>query len=285
MMPGQTGLELCQNIRAAPGGGDVYLVLLTSSGANDQILAGMQAGADDYLVKPLDPDGLELRLVAAARVTSMHRELADQRAAMERLNEELSAQARHDPLTGLSNRRVLDGDLEVLEARVARYGHTYCMALLDVDHFKAYNDNNGHLAGDDVLRAVGLQLSDQVRTGDSVYRYGGEEFLCIFPEQTLAAGILATQRIRAGVQLLDISHRTSDAGVVTLSAGVATLDPIRARPAREVLKEADDALYIAKQNGRNRVESIHGAAERLVRPSETGKPNQDPSVGLEGASA
>jgi diguanylate cyclase (GGDEF)-like protein/PAS domain S-box-containing protein len=181
------------------------------------------------------------------------------RAELESLNIELASLARHDPLTGLSNRRVLEEDLETLEAVVGRYGRRYCMALLDIDHFKAYNDAYGHQAGDEVLRAVGTQLKHQSRTGDSVYRYGGEEFLCIFPEQTVASGLLATQRMRAAVHSLNIAHRLTGAGVVTVSAGLATLDPDRPRSVRDVLKEADDALYLAKSLGRNRVETIQGA--------------------------
>jgi two-component system, cell cycle response regulator len=256
MMPGQTGVQLCQNIRAHPSGSNVYLILLTSQGAHDQILEGMEAGADDYLVKPLNPDDLEIRLVAAGRVTALHGKLADQRGQLERLNTELISLARHDSLTGLRNRRVLEEDLETLGALVGRYGHRYCMTLLDVDHFKAYNDAYGHLAGDEVLRAVGSTLRDQIRTGDAVYRYGGEEFLCIVPEQRLPAGMQAAERMRAGVQSLNIAHPLNRTGVVTLSAGVATLDPDCVRAVREVLQEADEALYLAKEHGRNRVESI-----------------------------
>jgi diguanylate cyclase (GGDEF)-like protein len=256
MMPGQSGVELCRRIRADPHGANIYVILLTSRGANDQILAGMHAGADDYLIKPLDLDELERRLVAATRVTSRHGRLADQRAQLESRNHELAALARHDALTGLRNRRVLDEDLEMLEARVARYGHSYCMALLDIDHFKTYNDTYGHQAGDDVLRAVGAQLEREARAGDALYRYGGEEFLCILPEQSLAFGVRAAERMRAAVQHLKIPHRYNGTGVVTLSGGVATLNFDDARPCHEVLKEADDALYRAKEHGRNRIEGI-----------------------------
>jgi diguanylate cyclase (GGDEF)-like protein len=274
MMPGQTGLQLCQNIRADPHGGYTYVILLTSQGAHDQILQGMNAGADDYLIKPLDPDELQARLIAATRVTSLHHQLADQRTQLQALNHELATLARRDPLTGLSNRRVLQEDLELLEARVARYGHRYCMTLLDIDHFKAYNDTHGHQAGDDVLQAVSAQLQHQARAGDALYRYGGEEFLCILPEQTLATGIHATQRMRASVQLLSIPHHTNSTGVITLSAGVATLDPDHPRPAHEVLKEADDALYQAKQHGRNRVENIAPTTH-----PQTAKRHFEPSIG------
>jgi diguanylate cyclase (GGDEF)-like protein len=228
--------------------------MLTGRSAPDQILEGMDAGADDYLVKPLDPDDLHVRLIAAARVTGLHHQLAQQKAELVELNHELTALARRDPLTGLYNRRALQEDLEMLEARVARYGHRYFMALFDVDHFKAYNDTYGHQAGDEVLRVVANELRQQARGGDSLYRYGGEEFLCIFPEQSLASGTVAVERMREGLERLALPHAGSSRGVVTVSAGTAVLDPKHIRLAGEVLAEADEALYRAKDLGRNRVE-------------------------------
>jgi len=215
----------------------------------------MTAGADDYLVKPLDPDDLQARLVAATRVTSLHQQLVEHRSELEGLNRELTAIARRDPLTQLGNRRALDEDLQLLEARVARYGHRYCMALLDVDQFKSFNDTYGHQAGDEILQTVAAQFKAQARGGDAVYRYGGEEFLCIFPEQTLTTGTLAVQRMRLGVEGLAIPHRGDPHGVLTVSAGMAVLDPLNPRSVRQVLEDADQALYRAKQLGRNRIES------------------------------
>jgi diguanylate cyclase (GGDEF)-like protein len=253
-MPGLTGLELCRTIRAQVADGYTYFIMVTSHGNLDEILEGMSAGADDYLVKPLDSEDLQARLVGAARVTSLHRKLAEQQTELEKLNDELTAMARRDPLTGLGNRRALDEDLELLEARVTRYGHRYCMALLDVDHFKSYNDTYGHQAGDQILQTVAAQLEAQARGGDALYRYGGEEFLCIFPEQSLSNGFMAVERMRIGLQRLAIPHTDNPLGVLTISAGLAMLDPGHARAASEVLKEADEVLYRAKQLGRNRVE-------------------------------
>jgi two-component system cell cycle response regulator len=251
LMPGMTGLQLCAAIRAHALANYTYFIMVTSKGDLDEVVAGMQAGADDYLVKPLDIDDFQARLIAAARVTSLHRQLAYQQGELEELNGELTAIARRDPLTGLGNRRALDEDLDSLEARVSRYGHRYCMALVDVDHFKSYNDTNGHQAGDHILVAVTAELLAQARGGDALYRYGGDEFLCIFPEQSLANGSLAVERMRGGVEGLAIPHAGNTIGIVTLSVGLAMLDPDRARPASDVLKEADKALYRAKQLGRN----------------------------------
>jgi two-component system, cell cycle response regulator len=260
VMPGLTGLQLCRNIRAHQNGNYTYFIMITSQSGRDQLLEGMTAGADDYLVKPFDPDDLQARLIAAGRVTALHHQLAHQRSELERLNDELTTIARRDPLTGLANRRALQEDLELLEARVHRYGHCYCMALLDVDHFKAYNDTYGHQAGDRILQTVAAVVTEQSRKGDALYRYGGEEFLCIFPEQSLASGTVAAERIRVGVERLAIPHVDSPRGVLTISAGVATLDTFSTRSASELLKEADEALYRAKQLGRNRVEQLTAQA-------------------------
>ncbi|MDP9296144.1 MAG: GGDEF domain-containing protein, partial [Actinomycetota bacterium] len=175
-------------------------------------------------------------------------------AAMSDAADELAAIARRDPLTGLGNRRALEEGLVLLEARVARYGQRYCMAMLDVDRFKSYNDTYGHQAGDKVLQAVAARLKDEARGGDALYRYGGEEFLCIFPEQSLVTAAVAVERMRVGLERLAIPHAVNARGVLTISAGLAMLDPDHTRPANEVLKEADEVLYRAKQLGRNRVE-------------------------------
>ena len=253
IMPGLSGLQLCRNVRVHAGS-YTYFIMVTSEAGKEKILEGMTAGADDYVVKPLDPEDLQARLIGAARVTSLHHQLAHQRTELEGLNSELTAIARRDPLTGLGNRRALQEDLDLLEARVTRYAHRYCLAVLDVDHFKSYNDTYGHQAGDQVLQDVTAKLRDEVRTGDALYRYGGEEFLCIFPEQSLVTGTEAVQRMRIGLEELAIAHAGNPAGVLTISGGLAVLDPNHIRPVSEVLKEADEALYRAKQLGRNRVE-------------------------------
>ncbi len=253
VMPGLSGVELCRKIRENAAGCFTYCILVTSLGARPRILQGMLAGADDYLVKPLHADDLQLRLIAATRVTSLHSQLDRQRDELETMNAELTGMSLQDPLTGLGNRRALNQELDRLQVQVHRYGTGYSMALFDLDHFKAYNDTYGHPAGDVVLQTTAAQLREQARGGDTLYRYGGEEFLCIFPEQSLAGGVLAAQRMGAALEALAIPHVGNASGPVTMSAGVAELDPRCPRAADEVLKEADAALYDAKELGRNRV--------------------------------
>ena len=247
MMPGLDGLELCRRVRAHSAATYTYVILATSLGGREDVLDGMEAGADDYLTKPLDPFDLETRLVAARRDTALHAQLAEYRAELNRL-------ASTDPQTGLSNRRSLEADLATLDARSRRYRRAYCVVMCDLDHFKAYNDRLGHPEGDEALRAVGAILGEQVREGDSAYRYGGEEFLLLLPEQTLESGALAAERVRRAVEGLGIAHpAASPDAVVTISVGVAAFAPGDETSGAAVVAAADAALYRAKKSGRNRV--------------------------------
>jgi diguanylate cyclase (GGDEF)-like protein len=236
-MPGMDGTALVRAIRA---GGDTrytYVLVLTGAADEEAARATMQAGADDLLAKPLESAHLEHKLIAAERVTAMHRRMHDD--------------ARHDVMTGLGNRLRLGEDLEVLCGRVTRYGHVYCIALFDIDNFKGYNDGAGHSGGDDVLRIVAETLQREIRSGDAVYRYGGEEFLVLLPEQSIESAVLAAERLRVAVEQLRLPHPAG--GVVTVSAGVAGLDDPACDPT-QVFELADQALYRAKAGGRNRVE-------------------------------
>lgn len=249
MMPGLDGLELCRRVRAHAAASYTYVILATSLGEREDVLEGMETGADDYLIKPLDPFDLETRLVAARRVTALHAELAEHRAELDRL-------ASTDPLTGLRNRRSLEEDLATLHVRSRRYRRAYCIVMCDVDHFKDYNDRFGHPAGDEVLRAVGAALRAEIREGDDAYRYGGEEFLLLLPEQTLESGTVVGERARQAVEKLRMPERVAfpDA-VVSISVGVAALTPSHERSETAVLEAADEALYRAKKSGRNQVAS------------------------------
>jgi two-component system cell cycle response regulator len=254
MMPRLDGLALCRSIRGANSDWYTFFIFLTALGDKEHLLEGMQAGADDYLAKPLDREQLHVRLIAASRVNSLHRRLNEQKAELEKLNWELSATARRDPLTRLGNRLRLREDLEAMSARAERYGHGYCVMLCDIDCFKSYNDAYGHLAGDEVLEKTAGVISENLRTGDTAYRYGGEEFLIILPEQTLESGSVAAERLRRSVEELALPHEAKmPPERITISLGLAVLRPGEKKSAEELIKEADTALYRAKGSGRNRV--------------------------------
>ncbi len=259
MMPGVDGLELCRLVRSDERDSYTYFIILTALGDRDHLLAGLAAGADDYLSKPLDRDELRVRLVSACRVTELHRRLAAQNEQLGRLNSRLFEESREDALTHLGNRLRLEEDLDVLEARSRRYGHSYAVALCDVDSFKAYNDHYGHLAGDEVLTKVAEAITRHRRSGDTAYRYGGEEFLIVLPEQTLQAATSTADNLRKTVERLGIPHEANvPPGTVTISAGVAALSTRNSKSAEELMEQADAALYRAKKAGRNRVAS-HGS--------------------------
>ncbi len=262
MMPEVDGLELCNRIRDEEREGYTYFIFLTALSDKEHLLMGFEAGADDYLSKPLDRDELQVRLISARRLTSLHRQLARQRAELEMLNAQLADQARTDPLTGLGNRLRMREDLEVLRARTERYGQTYCAILLDIDFFKFYNDTWGHPAGDEVLRRVAGAIESHCRSGDTAYRYGGEEFLIILPEQSLETGAAIAERLRRTVEDLEIPRGVKDPpGILTISLGVSVLEPGAYKPPEALLEEADEALYRAKENGRNRVSAYSGDKE------------------------
>ena len=254
MMPRLDGPELCRRVRSDQDARYTYIVLLTTLSAGDDLLVGIEAGADDYLIKPLDPLQLKARLTAAERVTKVHAQLAASSSELERINAELAHTARTDALTGVGNRRRFDEDIARLDARARRQGQPYGLALYDIDYFKGYNDWYGHPAGHQFLRAVAGAIIDTSRDGDEVYRYGGEEFVVVFPDEDLAASALAANRVRQAIEGLGIAHQASPIpGVLTASVGVSAFDPQRHGSHQDVVMEADRALYCAKDAGRNRI--------------------------------
>jgi two-component system, cell cycle response regulator len=249
------GEELCRKVRQSSARSYSYFILLTSLEDAGHVVRGMEAGADDYLKKPFDLDDLTATLIAATRVTKLHERLHAQQAKLEVLNRRLFTESRHDPLTGLGNRLALHEEIALLNARASRYGHTYCIALYDVDYFKSFNDTAGHLAGDRVLREVAAELAAKCRGGDAVYRFGGEEFLSVLPEQTLELAGLAAERMRVAIQALAIPHLGRGPGTfVTVSAGVAQLEESDGGEIDAITRRADAGLYLSKERGRNRVE-------------------------------
>ena len=252
MMPGMDGDELCRRVRSDPEAPYAYFIIHTSLDDRRHVVAGLEAGADDYLTKPFGDEELATRLIVAERVTALYRTLATQQAELKRLNAVLLEDSRRDGLTGLSNRRSQDEDLEKLAGRAERYGQLFTVALFDVDNFKAYNDSAGHRAGDEVLRAVAAELTRQIRGGDAIYRYGGEELLVVFPGQTAETGQMGAERMRAAIESLGIAHPGLEAdAVVTVSAGVACFEAGDQTDVGKLLERADGALYDAKAAGRN----------------------------------
>lgn len=269
-MPELDGLALCGRVRArassgltASGddrgtdGGYCYVVILTGHDSAEEAYAGICAGADDYLIKPLNGHELRLRLISAQRVTDMHRRLTRQHQELNAIGEAQHALARRDVLTMLPNRLALQEHLDRLDANARRYGRGFSLAVLDIDHFKSVNDIAGHAAGDEVLRRLAATLLAGVRETDGLYRYGGEEFVHVVETSSATAAHAAVERLRTAVGRLALPHDGRPGEAVTLSAGVATNPDGAGVPSQVLLEQADAALYLAKQSGRDQTRS-HG---------------------------
>jgi two-component system, cell cycle response regulator len=249
-MPQLDGLGLVRAIRQGRWPGYIYTMLFTGRDSRAHVVAGLEAGADDYLTKPVDPAELLARLKTARRVISLEQNL---RAAQQ----EASRLSITDALTGVYNRRYLMEQLPKELERSRRYGRPLALLLADLDHFKQLNDRNGHQAGDAVLEAFAALLKAELRHDlDWVARYGGEEFVIVLPETAAAGALQVAEKLRIATQA---QHFMTRAGVVraTTSLGIAACQGIHG-PATpdDLLALADAGLYESKRQGRNRVTDL-----------------------------
>ncbi len=247
VLPGISGLELCQRIRARGQNEQyVYTIVLTAKNQRDDLLAAMEAGADDYLPKPFDPLELKARLLAGRRIVLLQRELIATR-------ESLRFAATHDSLTGLLSRGEVISVLRCEIARGRREQRPVGIVLADLDHFKRINDTFGHSAGDMVLQETTRRFRAGLREYDGVGRYGGEEFLFVLPGCDLTTTIHRADAIRHLIEK-DAMVMPQDNLTATASMGVTVADFQSDASMETLLERADRALYRAKKNGRNRVE-------------------------------
>jgi two-component system cell cycle response regulator len=246
MMPGMDGVEICRRVRAAGREPYIYIVLLTARTESQDLVEGMDAGADDYLTKPFHAHELRVRLRAGRRILELQEQLLEAREA-------LREQATHDGLTGLLNRAMVLQMLREELERGSRERHAVAVLLVDLDRFKLINDTFGHVAGDAVLRGVAQRMKAAVRCYDSAGRYGGEEFLIVMPGCDGASARLQAERIRRAIgaepYMIDRGPTT-----VTCSIGLSCRAVADPEDADALVREADLALYGAKDRGRNRVE-------------------------------
>ena len=246
MMPGIEGVEICRRLRENSKSEDqyTYVTLLTAKESKENIVTGMEAGADDYITKPFDMHELRVRVRAGERIVQLQSELL-------KAKKELEIQSRTDPLTGVLNRRAILSQIGSELSRAKRQNSQISISILDLDHFKSINDTFGHLAGDAVLRESMHRVKLAVREYDSVGRFGGEEFIVVLPGANTTDAFSVAERIR-----IRINEKAADVdGTIisfTVSQGLATCNGDATMD--EMIALADEALYRAKENGRDRVE-------------------------------
>jgi diguanylate cyclase (GGDEF)-like protein len=248
MMPGYTGLEVCRMVRQQSREPYTYILLLTSKSLKEDLIEGMEAGADDYITKPFDQHELKVRLRAGTRLVELQAQLLSAREA-------LREQATKDWLTKVWNRSSI---LDLLSRELARSGREarpVGLVLVDLDHFKNVNDTLGHFAGDAVLREAAVRMLSAIRPYDSVGRYGGEEFLILLPGCDEQATCGLAERVRAQIAKDGVAAGETTLSL-TASFGATSVMARQGITAEELIRKADEAMYLAKRLGRNRVELL-----------------------------
>ncbi len=250
MMPDMDGYEVARRIRATEDMPYIPIIVVTARDSTEDKITGLDAGADDYLTKPINFPELEARVRSMLRIKRLQDELAEK-------NRELEKLSISDGLTGLYNHRHLHDLLEEEYERSGRTGEPISVVMFDLDHFKEVNDTYGHQAGDAVLAELSEILRDTAREIDRLGRYGGEEFMAILPGTDAQAGLTFAQRVRRNVEERPFQIGEDEPLHMTISAGVATYPTHDADSPRRLVHYADQALYSAKHSGRNRVTRFH----------------------------
>ena len=239
-------LRLCSQLRSLERTRNVPILAICEGEDNARMIRGLEIGVNDYLMRPIDKNELHARVRTQIRKKRYTERLRD--------NVQMSIEmAITDPLTGLYNRRYMESHLSSLVEQAASRGKPLTALVLDIDYFKSINDTHGHDAGDDVLREFATRIKKSIRGIDLACRYGGEEFVIIMPETDMAVATIVAERLRRRIASEPFSIQQGSGSIeVTISIGIATLDTAD-DSAATILKRADQALYRAKRDGRNRV--------------------------------
>lgn len=243
VMPGMDGYEVCRQLKLNLKTRDIPVIFITAMGQEEDESKGLNAGAIDYITKPVRASIVKARL-------RNHLEL-------KRYRDSLKTLSTIDGLTGIPNRRTFDEALNQEWRRSRRSQAPLSLLMMDIDFFKAYNDHYGHVSGDDCLRQIARGIAESAqRPADLAARYGGEEFAVLLPETDLAGAVFMAGKVQRSVESLNIRHAYSSAADhITLSIGVATIIPTDQQSPLELIKSADEMLYEAKQRGRAQIKS------------------------------
>jgi diguanylate cyclase (GGDEF)-like protein len=262
-MPRLDGFKFLAAVRDNPRLRETAVIMLSSQSEAVDKVRGLTIGANDYVTKPFEAGELQARVAVMLRMRDLREELQRKAAALERANRELDRLAHEDDLTGLPNRRRFFTLFEKEFARARRMKKPLALLMIDIDHFKAFNDRHGHLAGDLALRGSGAALLTGIRAYDCGARYGGEEFVTLLPETDAAEALVVAECIRGLIAAMHLELPGRDATVagLTVSIGVASWPEVPAKRLEDLLAAADGALYRAKSLGRDRCERWRGEAE------------------------
>jgi two-component system cell cycle response regulator len=258
MMPKMDGIEVVRRLKANADLPFIPVIMQTALDSTENKVEGLDAGADDYITKPINFAELEARVNSLLRIKALQTALADSKKELSELNDKLRQISLTDGLTQIENRRSLEERLHEMWQHSVRLHEPIALIMCDIDKFKSVNDNYGHQAGDSVLKEFAQLLKDEAREIDRVGRYGGEEFLLILSGTVLDAAVTFAERLREKVE----GHTFTYAGGTlrrTMSCGVAASPHPRVKDQEALLRAADDALYVAKETGRNRVVRFDGA--------------------------
>ncbi len=259
MMPRMSGYDVCRKLREERDASQMPIIYLSAKNQVRDLLEGFDTGANDYLMKPITKSELLARVRTHLELLDVHRNLerkvAERTEELRDANEKLEQLAALDGLTGISNRRIFDERIEVLWRDHIRREAPLSLLLIDVDHFKSFNDRYGHQRGDTTLVAVARAVVDSMRrASDLAARFGGEEFAVILPDTDEDGAMRIAETVLHAARSLEIEHEESSFGIVTLSIGVASMNPERGGELSALIGRADQALYSAKQKGRDRIE-------------------------------
>ena len=278
MMPEMDGNEVARRIKGNAALPFIPIIMQTALDSTDSKVEGLEAGADDYITKPIDFAELKARLRSMLRIKRLQEALEEREKELLEVNERLTYMSQTDALTGLDNRRHLNERIEEMFSHATRLNEPFSLVMCDLDKFKSVNDTYGHQAGDEVLKQLSAILKEEAREIDRVGRYGGEEFMLLLPGTVLDAAVTFAERVRKRIE----GHTFTFTGGTltrTSSFGVAGWPHPKIEQCDDLVRTADDALYVAKETGRNKVIRFDGDEFNAHQASQDGNAPARPDFG------